>query len=83
MSLDWVIGPEAKFLDYDKIKTEVNPANRGNVQDYGHCPWHHSVMYSTDMPTVKSGRWILDKINEMNPVHINLIRNLYREMKLT
>ena len=25
----------------------------------------------------------MDKINDMNPVHINLIRNLYREMKLT
>lgn len=83
MSLDWVIGPEAKFLDYDKIKTEVNPANRGNVQDFGGSPWHHSVLYSTDMPTVKSGRWILDKREEMSSVHINLIRNLYREMKIT
>ena len=83
MSLDWVIGPEAKFLDYEKIKSEVNPANRGNLQDFGRCPWHHSVMYTTDMPTVKSGRWILDKINEMSPTHINLIRNLYREMKMT
>jgi len=83
MSLDWVIGPEAKFLDYDKIKSEVDPANRGNLQDFNQCPWHHSVLYSTDMPTLKAGRWILDKINDMNPVHINLIRNLYREMKLT
>jgi len=81
MSLDWIIGPEAKFLDYDKIKTEVNPANRGNVQDFGQCPWHHSVLYSTDMPTIKSGRWILEKREEMNNDHINLIRNLYREMK--
>ena len=83
MSLDWLIGPEAKFLDYDKIKSEVNPANRGNVQDFGDCPWHHSVLYSTDMPTVKAGRWILDKREEMSDPHINLIRNLYREMKLT
>ena len=83
MSLDWLIGPEAKFLDYDKIKSEVNPANRGNVQDFGDCPWHHSVLYSTDMPTVKAGRWILDKRDEMSDPHINLIRNLYREMKLT
>lgn len=81
MSLDWVIGPEAKFLDYDKIKTEVNPANRGNIQDFGSCPWHHSVMYTTDMPTIKSGRWILDKREEMNQDHINLIRNLYSKMK--
>lgn len=83
MSLDWVIGPEAKFLDFDKIKTEVNPANRGNIQDFGSCPWHHSVLYSTDMPGTKKGRWILDKREEMSATHINLIRNLYKDMKLT
>lgn len=82
MSLDWMIGPEAKFLDYDKIKTEVNPANRGNIQYFDYCPWHHSVLYSTDMPGTKKGRWILEKEKEMSSVHINLIRNIYRQMKL-
>lgn len=83
MSLDWVIGPEAKFLDYDKIKSEVNPANRGNEQYFGDCPHHHSVCYTTDMPTSHSGRWILEKDQEMNPQHITYIRNLYRQLKLT
>lgn len=83
MSLDWVIGPEAKFLDFEKIKSEVNPANRGNEQYFGSCPHHHSVCYTTDMPTSKAGRWILDKEQEMSPSHINYIRNLYRELKLT
>lgn len=81
MSLDWVIGPEAKFLNYEKIKSEVNPANRGNVQYFGHCPHHHSVCYSTDMPTSGMGRWILDKREEMMPEHINLVRTLYRELQ--
>jgi hypothetical protein len=81
MSIDWIIGPEAKFLNYDKIKSEVNPANRGNVKDFGYCPWHHSVMYTTDMPTSKTGRWILDKEKEMDTGHINLIRRLYRDLK--
>lgn len=81
MSLDWVIGPEAKFLSYEKIKSEVNPANRGNRQYFGHCPHHHSVCYSTDMPTSGIGRWILDKIDEMSPVHINYIRQLYKELQ--
>lgn len=81
MSLDWVIGPEAKFLSYEKIKSEVNPANRGNRQYFGHCPHHHSVCYSTDMPTSGMGRWILDKIDEMSPTHINYIRQLYKELQ--
>jgi len=83
MSLDWVIGPEAKFLDYEKIKSEVNPANRGNEQYFGSCPHHHSVCYTTDMPTSHSGRWILDKEEEMNPQHITYLRNLYRQLKMT
>ena len=80
MSLDWIIGPEAKFLSYDKIKSEVNPANRGNRQYFGDCPWHHSVLYSTDMPTSKMGKWILEKQKEMDTKHINFIRTLYKEM---
>lgn len=79
MSLDWVIGPEAKFLDFEKIKSEVNPANRGNRQYFDACPWHHSTLYSTDMPTSKMGRWILDKREEMSTDHINFIRQLYNE----
>lgn len=82
MSLDWVIGPEAKFLNYEKIKSEVNPANRGNRQYFGDCPWHHSVLFSTDMPTSKMGKWILDKRDEMSSKHINFIRNMYRELQM-
>lgn len=79
MSLDWIIGPEAKFLDFDKIKSEVNPANRGNREDFGYSPWHHSEQYTTDMPTTKAGRWIIDKEKDMQPAHINLIKTMYRE----
>lgn len=80
MSIDWLIGPEAKFLNYEKIKSEVNPANRGNLQYFGNCPHHHSVCYSSDMPTSGSGRWLLDKVDEMSSDHINLIRNLYKRL---
>lgn len=79
MSLDWVIGPEAKFLNYDKVKTEVNPANRGNRKDFDYSPWHHSEQYTTDMPTTKSGRWVLDKQDDMIDSHIDLIKYLCNE----
>ncbi|WP_236263862.1 hypothetical protein [Dysgonomonas sp. Marseille-P4677] len=79
MSLDWLIGPEAKFLNYDKIKSEINPANRGNRKDFGYSPLHHSVLYSSDMPTSKMGRWLLEKREAMRPEHIDLIRELYRD----
>ncbi len=73
MSLDWILGPEAKFLDFEKIKSEVNPANRGNPE-FDYCPWHHSEFYTTDMPTSGMGKWILDKESEMDTQHIAAIR---------
>ncbi|MDD4437789.1 MAG: hypothetical protein PHS04_07135 [Tissierellia bacterium] len=78
MSLDWLIAPEAKFLDHDKIKSEVNPANRGNIDKFGYSPFHHSELYTTDMPTNKAGRWILNQRESMSPEHINLIKTLYQ-----
>jgi len=66
MNLDYVFGFEAKYLDYNKIKDEVLPANRGNINHFGHCPWHHGQLFTTDMPTTKSGRWILEKENDMD-----------------
>ena len=81
MSLDWIIGPEAKFLDFDKIKSEVNPANRGNRDLFDYSPWHHSELYTTDMPTSKRGQWILSKEKDMDPSHINLIRSLYAQLQ--
>ena len=79
MSLDYVLGFEAKFLDFDKIKNEVLPANRGNINYFGHCPWHHSQLYTTDMPTSKKGMWILDKEKEMDIELIEIIKSTYAE----
>lgn len=30
---------------------------------------------------VSLGKWILDKVDEMSPPHINLIRSLYKELQ--
>ncbi len=77
MSLDWVIGPEAKFLPYDRLRDELIPAIRGGRQFYGACPWHGGQCYSTDMPTGARGRWILDKAKDMDEDKILYIKLLY------
>lgn len=61
MSLDYIMGFESKYLDYEKIKSEVLQANRGNEQLYGKCPWHHGHVFTTDMPTSKMGDWMFEK----------------------
>lgn len=80
MSLDYVFGFEAKFLNFEKIKNEVLPANRGNLKYFEDCPWHHGQLYTTDMPTNKTGMWILDKEKEMDPELIQVIKETYAEI---
>jgi hypothetical protein len=81
MNLDYVMGFEAKFLDYDKIKNEVFPANRGNIDKFGDCPWHHGHVFTTDMPTNKAGQWIFDKENDMDKELIETIMLLNSEIQ--
>lgn len=81
MSLDYILAPEAKFLDYDKVKNEVLPANRGNINYFGDCPWHHGQVYTTDMPTNKTGQWILEKEKDMDLELINLVKHIYYDYK--
>lgn len=81
MSLDYIMGFEAKFLDYDKIKNEVLPANRGNLNYFSDCPWHHGQIYTSDMPTNKSGSWLLEKEKDMDKELIEVIKSVYFEIK--
>jgi hypothetical protein len=73
LSLDWVAGDEAKFLNKDRLDNEVMPAMRGNFDKFGHLSVHQSVLFATDMPTMPSGEWILEKEHEMNQNRIDLI----------
>ena len=81
MSLDYVIGPEARFLSYSKITNEVNPAIRGNRQYFRERPWHGGSFYSTDMPSGARGSWILEKEKLCDPELIQFIRMQYALMK--
>jgi hypothetical protein len=82
MTLDYIMAFEAKFLNYQKIKEEVIPAN--SPDDYkqklfGHLPFYNGSIFTTDMPTSSRGMWILDKQKEMNPKLIALIKTVYEQ----
>ncbi len=84
LSVDWIMGDEAKLLNKEKLDTELIPTNRGNNQHFGHLPEHHSLLFSTDMPTSANAKWILDKREEMDVEQINLIMAIQHEViKLT
>jgi len=81
MSLDYLMGFEAKYLNHDKIVNETLQTLRGNTNHFGKCPWHHSILFTTDMPTTKSGKWILEKKNDMDNDLIKLIKLTYKKYK--
>lgn len=82
MSLDYYLGFEAKFLNYDKIINEVIPATRGNLDQFPDCPWHGGQVFTTDMPTFKSGMWILEKQKLMDRELIQCILETEGELRM-
>lgn len=76
MSLDGVMGDEAKLLNRDRIHQETFPANRGLVHAFADNPHHHGITFTTDMPVGTAGRWILEKENNSDPERVKQIVQL-------
>lgn len=79
MTLDYLIGDEAKGLDFDKLKEESFPANGGTRRYFGDCPWHHGIVFVSDMPVAKSGKWLLNYREKMDTEVIDAIKQLMAE----
>ena len=67
---------EAKFIDYEQLKDETFPANRGNRQYFGHRSYHHGTLITSDMPLTKKGSWFLDYEKKCDQETIDLIRGI-------
>lgn len=76
MTFDWVIGDEAKGLNFDKLKDETFPANGGTRRYFSDIPWHHSVLFVSDMPVLKSGNWLLAYREKATPDIVEMIKGL-------
>ena len=76
MTFDWVIGDEAKGLNFEKLKDETFPANGGTRRFFSECPWHHSILFVSDLPLFKSGRWLLNYREKATPEIIDTIKGL-------
>lgn len=73
VSIDFIMGDEAKLLNEQRLKEELFPANRGIHRELVGNPHHHGKTFSTDMPVGTAGRWILNKQNEMDPTRLQAI----------
>lgn len=73
LSLAYIGGDEAKLLKKDRLDDEIMPTLRGNRSHFGHYHGYRGKMFLTDMPSNKSGKWILEKASEMDVKRIELI----------
>ncbi|HYC28224.1 MAG TPA: hypothetical protein VEB42_05395 [Chitinophagaceae bacterium] len=76
VSIDFIVGDEAKLLNQERFQTELMPANRGIVPAFAGNPYHHGVTLTTDMPVGSAGRWLLDYADKMDKEKINRILEL-------
>lgn len=80
MSYDYVTVDEAKFIDFEQLKDETLPANRGQQADFGHLPFHHGMTITSDMPVTKKGSWFLAYRDKYDPELIEVIQAMALEL---
>jgi len=80
LSVDAIVGDEAKYLDYDQFKSEALPALRGNEEYFKQLWQHKSILFATDMPTTPEAQWIFEYEKKANPKHIEKIVQLSVEL---
>ncbi len=78
-SFDFIAIDEAKFIKFDQLKDETFLANRGQQREFGHCPLHHGMLVTSDMPLTKAGSWFLNYEKEMDRDLIRVIVSLKSE----
>jgi hypothetical protein len=80
LTLDYVDVDEARYIDYNQLKDETFPANGGIKSHFGHIPWHHSLLITSDMPTTKRGSWFLSYKEKTDNEVIETIHGIINEI---
>ncbi len=83
LSVDFVDIDEAKLVKFERLKEETFQANRGQIREFGACPWHHGMLITSDMPVTKEGSWFLRYEKEQDAELIDVLKALLlREAEL-
>jgi len=80
LTLQYILGDESKFLDFEKLKDETFPANGGFKGPWKDSPWLNSMLFVSDMPTSKKGSWFLNFKEKCDPELIQMIHFLVAEI---
>jgi hypothetical protein len=80
LTFQYILGDEAKFLNFEKLKDETFPANGGFKGPWKNSPWLNSMLFVSDMPTTKKGSWFLNYKEKCDPELIDAIHLLLEEI---
>lgn len=79
-SFDFLLIDEAKFINFEQLKDETIPANRGNGNAFGRLFYHHGVAKFSDMPTTKKGSWFLNDREKCDPDKVHTLEGMIAEL---
>ncbi len=83
LSVDFIDIDEAKLVKFEQLKQETFQANRGQLREFGDCPWHHGMLVTSDMPVTKAGSWFMRYESEQNTELIQILQAMVlREAEL-
>jgi len=80
LTLQGILGDEAKLLSFEKLKDETIPANGGYQGPWAGCPWLNSMLFTSDMPAGKRGSWLFNYEKQMDQDVIDYIEGLITEI---
>ena len=79
LTLSWLLIDEARFIDHEKLKQEVFPANGGIRDKFSRHSCNHSILILSDMPQTQKGSWFLNYREQMDREVIKAIEALICE----
>lgn len=60
LNIDGYLCDESLLIDREKLNTDVNATNRGNLRYFEHVPIHHGGFHFSSMPYPGQAEWLLD-----------------------
>lgn len=79
-SFDFLDIDEAKFINFEQLKNETFQANRGQLREFGDCPWHHGMLVTSDMSITPKGSWFMRYKDQCDPELIATIEGILAEL---
>lgn len=79
MTLDWLIGDEARSFNPKRFHEETMPTLSGTPGRFDNVPWKRGYTLVSDRPLTREEKWIEDYKNKMDPEIIEYIEGLLFE----